>query len=283
MTDKQIDLDNPEPGMYFQMSFETYVKIDAINNSTLKIFVDQSPAHAKYYRENGRESTQALAFGSLADCYILEPTLFFKKYVVGPDARGNSNVRRDFVASQPPEMTVIKPKDMEAVIAIYNKISLSPAMRLLSGGISQTVMIWKDEPTGLLCKSRQDYLNTSINLITDLKTTASAKPEHFSKDIFKYKYNMQAAFYIDGAIAITKEEEWSFAFFTVEKVEPYVSSAFQLGDMSIDVGRKMYRGALDLYAKCLEADSWPAYCEEIEMIDIPKWALESHGHGRYNA
>ena len=245
------------------------------------MLVDQSPAHCRHYIDNGRPETKALAFGSLADCYILEPLTFYEKFVVGPDVHKNTKVWKEFVAENP-DKTVIKPDELAAVIAIYNKISASPSMRLLSDGFSQTVCIWIDEPTGLLCKSRQDYLNLNISLITDLKTTQSANPKWFSKDIAKYKYHCQAAFYIDGLIKLTKDDSWSFAFFAVEKTEPFISSGFQLGDNSIEVGRLWYRKAIEAYAKCLETNDWPPYCESIEMIDIPKWDLEQAGFGPHN-
>ena len=96
-------------------------------------------------------------------------------------------------------------------------------MRLLTGGVSQVVAIWIDEKTGLKCKSRMDYLNESIPMITDLKTTKSANPELFAKDIFKYKYYQQAGFYVDGYIAATQcKYDCCFAFFAVEKTEPFV-------------------------------------------------------------
>ena len=272
-----------KPGLYFDISFESYVKIPAINNSILKILTDQSPAHCKYYIDHGRESTKALAFGSAADCYILEPTLFAKKYVTGPDARRNSKEWKEFAATVPEGMEILKPDDMADIISIYNKISGSHAMRLLEGGVSQVVAIWIDEITGLKCKSRMDYLNESIPMITDLKTTKSANPELFAKDIYKYKYYQQAAFYIDGYIAATKcEHDCCFAFFAVEKTGPFVHSALELGPKSIEAGRISYRKAIDEYAKCLKEDKWPQYLEQISMIEMPKWALEFAGLGQHN-
>jgi len=281
MKTKKLNIKDPKPGIYFDVSFDDYIDIDAVNNSTLKMLVDLSPAHCKHYIEHGRPETKALAFGSLADCYILEPLRFYDKYIVGPEEHKNTKIWKQFVADNP-NKEAIKQADLDACIAIYNKISVSPSMRLLSGGFSQTVCLWIDEPTGLLCKSRQDYLNLNICLITDLKTTQSSNPFWFSKDIYKYKYHTQAAFYIDGMMIATKEPEWAFAFFCVEKVEPFVNSAFQLGEKSIEAGRVMYRKALDKYADCLKTGQWPPYQEEITMIEIPAWELDKLGMGKHN-
>jgi exodeoxyribonuclease VIII len=276
-----INLENPEPGIYTGVTFDEYVSINAVNNSVLKIFTDQSPAHAKYYMDNGRPETAALSFGTLADCYILENDTFFDNYIVGPDARGNSNEWKDFVKANP-DKTVIKQKDLDAAISIYNQISSSSGFRLLSGGVSQIVLVWIDEKTGLKCKARLDYVNFDQSIITDLKTTRSANPADFSRDIAKFKYHQQAGFYMDGFKHLAGEDGAIWCFFACEKVEPYVSSCFQLGERSVEAGRVQYRIALDAYSKCVEKNEWPPYCTTAQMIDIPQWALEAAGVGTHN-
>ena len=272
-----------KPGLYYNMSFEDYVKIDAVNNSTLKILSSQSPAHCKQYMTEGRPETKALSFGKAADCYILEPTLFAKQYVVGPDLNHNSKAWKEYKASVAEGVEILKQAEMDDIISIYNKISNSHGMRLLMGGKSQVVCIWEDKKTGLTCKSRWDYYNEDIPMITDLKTTISAEPEHFAKDIFKYGYYQQAAFYTDGYKAVMGDKyDCCFAFFTVEKVAPFVNSAFELGDKSLAAGRLAYRKALDLYKKCLDADCWPMYREQITLIEMPNWALSMAGVGEGN-
>jgi exodeoxyribonuclease VIII len=286
---QKIDLESPQPGIYTEISFEDYVQINAVNNSLLKIMVDQSPAHAKWYAENGRPETQALAFGSAADCYILEPSLFAKKYVMmpkdedGKEYHKNTKVYKEFAKNQRPEVEgILKQSELEDIISISNCMEGSEAMALLRGGVSQLVLIWVDEPTGLTCKARLDYWNEQLHCITDLKTTRNAKPEEFAKDIFKFKYYQQAAFYLDGFCSATGEEiAPSFVFFATEKVEPYVHNALELGELSLTAGRASYRSALDRYAKCLKDDKWPMYREEVTMIEMPDWALAKVGVGSH--
>jgi len=280
---KKLNPNNPKPGIYYGVSFEDYVTIDAVNNSTLKVLTDQSPAHAYHYMKEGRPETPALMFGSAVDCYILEPSLFAKKYVCGPDAHKNTKLWKNFCTEVAEGVTVLKPAEYEAVQEVYNVVSKSHAMRLLTGGVSQVVCIWEDEPTGLICKGRFDYLNENIPMITDLKTTQSADPERFAKDIFKFKYYQQAAFYIDGYIAAAQcDYDCCFSFFAAEKVPPYICSAFELGDKSIEAGRLTYRKALKLYKTCLENDDWPCYSDKITLIEMPDWALTAAGVGPHN-
>jgi hypothetical protein len=269
-----------KPGVYENISFEDYVKIDAVNNSTLKILADQSPAHCKQYMDEGRPETTALFFGKATDCYLLEPSLFAKQYVVGPDVRRNTNVWKEFEATVPEGVEILKPDDMDAIISICNRIQESKAMRLLQGGHSQVVCIWEDAKTGLLCKSRMDYLIADIPLITDLKTTRSAKPDEFAKDVFNMGYFQQAAFYTDGyMLASSTTSEPSFSWFAVEKKPPYVVSAFECGAKTLEVGRMAYRKALDVYAKCLKNNRWPSYQDKITILEMPMWALTAAGFG----
>ena len=283
MSTKALNRKNPEPGMYYGISFEDYVEVSAVNNSVLKILTDQSPAHAKWYMENGRPETPSLTFGSAVDCYLLEPQLFCKKYVTGPDCRRGTKEWKEFESTVPDGVEILKPEDMEKVIEIYNLVSQSEAIRVLHGGTSQVVLIWKDDPTGLICKARLDYLNEDIPMITDLKTTQSADPDRFARDVFKYKYFQQAAFYVDGYRQITNiKYDCLFAFFAVEKEKPYVHSAMELGPKSMEVGRMAYRQALNKYASCLKSGHWPPYLETIKIIEIPDWALVASGYTPYN-
>lgn len=277
-----METHTPAPGLYFGMSFEDYVSIKAVNNSVLKIITDQTPAHCKHYIDNGREDTASLFFGRAADCYILEPSLFNKKYTVGPDARRNSREWKDFESTVPEGVEILKPEEFGAILDLSVRVQESAALCLIQNGQSQVVCVWIDAKTGLLCKARFDYFQEQIPMITDMKTSRSAEPESFAKDIFKFCYYQQAAFYCDGWMAATGETyDPCYAFFVIEKEPPYVCSAFELGAKSLEAGRIAYRRALDIYAKCLQEDTWPAYFSstKVTMIDMPNWALAAAGFG----
>lgn len=89
-----LDLQNPQPGIYRNLPFETYVAIPALNQTQLKA-VAKSPAHAK---AEGA-STEALAFGALVHTMILEPTETLKRYTIWNEGqRGNSRAGNKFKA-----------------------------------------------------------------------------------------------------------------------------------------------------------------------------------------
>jgi len=275
-----------KPGLYFDMRFDDYVAIDAVNNSVLKILSDprRCPAHAKEYLDNGRPDTPALKFGRMVDAYILEPTRFLDLYAVCPDCDKRTKAGKALYASFSEALTpgqeIITQSDYEKAQAICNAVTGSCAMRLIENGQSQVVVVWKDEATGLLCKGRWDYYQKDIPMITDLKSTGDASPDGFSYDLFKYGYFQQAGFYCMGHEALTGVDP-CFAIFAIEKESPFVHSSFELGIKTIEAGKNAARKALKKYKQCVESGAWPLYNDKIVILDMPKYFLEMNGINPY--
>ncbi|MBE3116912.1 PD-(D/E)XK nuclease-like domain-containing protein, partial [Candidatus Bathyarchaeota archaeon] len=143
-----------KPGLYYNIRFEDYQKIDAVNNSVLKILADerQCPAHALEYLEHGRKDTPALVFGRALDCYLLEPTRFVELYEVEPIVDRRSKIGKlewEHFQQQLGKKESVSQENYEKIIAIYNKVIGSQAMRLIQGGKSQVVAVWIDGETKL--------------------------------------------------------------------------------------------------------------------------------------
>ena len=83
---------------------------------------------------------------------------------------------------------------------------------------------------------------------------------------------MQAAYYLDG-LATTNHPSVAFCFIAGEKEPPYSVGVYTITDDYIELGRKLYKKALALYAKCLKENNFPAYSEEIIELAPPRWAL----------
>ena len=275
-----------KPGIYYRVRFEDYQQIDAVNNSVLKILSDerQSPAHAKWYIDNGRPDTPVLKLGRAIDSHILEPLRFFELFSVCPkcDRRTKEGkaIYADFEENLQEGQEIITEDDYEKIVQIYNSVIHSQAMRLIQGGQSQVVAVWKDKATGLLCKSRYDYYQKDIPMITDLKSTQDASPDGFGYDVFKYAYYQQAGFYCMGHEVLTGDDP-CFAIFAIEKEEPYVHTSFELGMKTIEAGKNAARKALAKYKECKESGVWPMYSDVILDLDMPVWALQKNGINQY--
>jgi len=276
-----------EPGFYYNMPFEEYAKIEAVNNSFLKILSDdrKCPAHAKEYLDHGRPDTPALRFGRAVDAYILEPTRFMDLYAVYPECdrrtKEGKAVYAKFLENLQPGQEVISQEEYATLNSMYLKTVDSSARRLIRDGASQVVAVWRDPATGILCKGRYDYYQKDIPMITDLKTTSDASPDGFAIDIFKYGYYQQAGFYCMGHEVLTGDDP-CFAIFAIEKEEPFVHTAFDIGVSTIEAGKFAARGALRKYKECMESGQWPMFSDKILTVDMPKWALERNGITSFN-
>lgn len=276
----------PNQGLYHNVRFEEYQSWDAVNNSVLKILSDdrQCPAHAKWYIDNGRKDTDALNFGRALDAYILEPLRFLELYAVCPKCDKRTKEGKalwmNFEGNMQPGQEVIFQDDYDKIIQIGASVINSQAMRLIQGGQSQVCAVWVDKDTGLVCKSRLDYYQKNIPMITDLKSTQDCSPDGFGYDVYKYGYFQQAGFYCMGHEVLTGDDPL-FAIFAIEKEEPYVHASYELGMSTIEAGKNAARKSLRIYKKCMESGQWPMYHEQTVLLEMPLFGLKKFGIDQY--
>lgn len=269
------------PGLYNDISFEDYVKIDAVNASLLKNFA-QSPAHVQYAKTHSEDS-QALFIGRAVHCAVLEPDRFKVDFIVADCEKKNAKAYTTAVAANPTK-TVLTKADLETINGIAESIQLpthSQAFDLLkSESYNEITAIARNEETGLLCKCRADrYIldQDGDPIILDFKTTTDASPEGFSRAIANYSYHIQAAFYLDNFNAASKfsaepKEHSRFIIIAAEKEPPYEIAVYEIVGSAIDAGREKYQKYLGMYNTFKDADVWPGYTNSITHIGIPNWA-----------
>lgn len=104
------------------------------------------------------------------------------------------------------------------------------------------------EIDGVPVKVRPDCINVKKQFISDIKTTQSANPKDFKREIFKFGYHLQAAFYCD-ALQIPVE---NFRFVAMQKTYPFTVEVYGLSDDTIQYGRNAYKEALGYWKTYLE-------------------------------
>lgn len=275
-----------KPGIYPNLSFGDYQRIDAVNQSLLKHFA-HSPAHARYEMLHPSEPSASMTMGTAVHAAVLEPDRFKADYVVAPKCDKRTNAGKaewaDFEAAN-------KGKDWLPEAEYQNALAMASAVRahpqaraLLDGrGKNELTAVWLDEETGVKCKARIDRLTTITDCIdghdhnwptiVDIKTTRDASRDKFAKSMIDYGYHIQAAFYIDGLYAIQPVNRlWHII--AVENVPPFGAAVYRIAPASIELGRAKYREHLRRYANCMESGVWPGYPQDIVELDVPAWAL----------
>ena len=229
-------------------TFEHYRKIPALNNSGMNNLAI-SPAHYLAGMES-HKTTPALEFGRAFHEAVLEPEVFEKHYVIFKGDKRTKAQRELYQSILDAGNEPIKECDYETLLRIQDSVAKHPeAMEIITSSKHEVTHTWNDEASGAACKCRTDCEHPDY--VADLKTTVSASKYDFMYSIRKYKYQRQAAFYLDGC------KRQSFYFIAVEKTPPYGVNVFLMSDTVIQEGRDLYEPMCELYQQCITTGEWP--------------------------
>lgn len=252
----------------------TYHAMDGISFHTL-IEIDRSPLHCRWRQTHPKTSTPQMELGEACHVAILQPDLFASLYAEAPkvDRRTKEGKAQLAEAEQVNQgKALLAPDDYRACVAMRDSVLGNPALRKLLAWDHQTElsMFWTDEPTGLACRGRADWLARERATLVDLKTTKDAGVGDFENSIARYHYHAQLAFYADGlkANGVALQHHIIIA---VENEAPYGVAAYLVQPEAIDAGRTENRNRLARYAQCLKANCWPGYPTQIQDVSLPSW------------
>ena len=280
--------DTPNPGIYLDVDFETYVGWDAVNASTLKGFT-KPPAHVRHDMESGgKEQTKAMRLGSLLHRSIFEPEKFAIDVVVPPkiDKRYNEGKAKwvQFQAEHP-NKEYVDPPLYTQIIGITEGLKRNESTKalLFSGGSSEVSIVWTERKTGLLCKARIDHLgpfNEWPLVVSDLKTTFDASRRNVERQIHNYGYHISAAHYLDGLETLQpvpagdpfRRFMWAF----VESKAPYCAAAYEITDEALAQGLADRDRFLLKWKECTESGDWHGYPPGVEYAGLPAYAYRQY-------
>jgi hypothetical protein len=274
------------PGVYFDVPFEEYCAIDAVNMSRLKRMA-WSPRHYKYQRPEP-EQRESLVCGSLIHTATLEPLEILKHYVVEPrwrdhadncDASGAPSTghtkwvkekHAEFLTLHEGKQLVTAEQYESAVCCTQSVARNRAASELLWDRTAQAevTIVWDDADTGIRCKGRIDWLASNQGQLVDLKTAVDFKK--FRRSYADLRYYMQMAFYMDGYATLTGEI-LEPVIIAVERTPPHCVQCAPVCEEDIQQGRSEYAKLLAKLQVCLSDDDWPGP-EDPESWQLPSWA-----------
>jgi hypothetical protein len=221
-----------------------------------------------------------MALGSAVHTAVLEPGLFADTYAVAPvcDKRTTKGKKTwaDFCAANEGK-EILKKDEYTQCCEMSREAGKNPTIRELCfmKGFTEMSFVWIDEDTGVLCKGRIDRFSRlwGNSVIADLKTTENASEDAWKREVVKYQYHTQAAFYMDGLQTISPAEARKFLWLALEKKPPYALAIYEPDAATIGKGRSMYRNYLRQYLKANTSGEWPGYDQGIQALLLPDWAL----------
>lgn len=116
----------------------------------------------------------------------------------------------------------------------------------------EQIYLWNEPENGQPCKAQIDCIWKGQTIV-DFKTTSAPTYAAFLKAASRYKYDRQAAFYLDATGAKR------FIFIGIQKVAPFEVFFFDATDASnfVETGRRKYQALLrQLYKTGYVPSSW---------------------------
>ena len=256
------------------MSLQAYNESKALNYSGAKEIL-KSPAHYQAWLKAERVETEALKLGRLVHLASLEPHVFDKQVRLAPtwDARTTEGkaIKKAFLATLKEGEEYLDQEEMDEVMTIAEgaQAGIESIASLLPDSVRLKEHIVTGKHEGANIKGRPDLIlhHPEGGIIIDIKTTMDASAESFAKDVAKYKYHLQAAFYLHMTGAK------SFYFVAVEKKAPFDYAVYKLDEEALASGKRMMTSACLTYRECNLYGNWPGYTKEVQTITLPKWAF----------
>jgi exodeoxyribonuclease VIII len=265
--------------IYPNVEDSIYRSLDAANYSTLKQF-RRSAAHARESLLNPPDQTAAMKLGSATHIAVLEPMLFDTLYAVAPkvDRRFKKDkiIWEEFLKDNA-DKEVLTSAEWDQCRGMSDSALENPLVSELVFGKGHTELsfVWLDKDTDEFCKGRIDRFGRlwGHSVIADLKTTENASPDAWAREVVKYQYHAQAAFYLDGLDTVSPVVDRRFIWIAIEKKPPYAVAIYEPDAATMDKGRRMYRNYLRQWKACRESGIWMGYDAAIQPLLIPEWAL----------
>lgn len=243
-----------------------------ISASGLKLVL-RSPAHYKF--QSATVPSRAMEIGTAIHTALLEPDRFTTEYVLLRDVKDRRASEYKQAVKVHGSENVLVSSEADNVAGMQETVLSNPVMseRLNAEGWRELSLFVRDPETGVLVRVRYDLLSVS-GIAVDVKKCQDARPEEFSKAIFNYGYDLQAALYSDAFEWATGKPLGAFEFAAIEEKMPHGHKLYQPCETTLQEGRAKYREALNLFAECDTANDWPSLqCDGPEIISLPSWRM----------
>ena len=263
--------------IYKNKTFPEYVAVEAINNSSLKLFED-CPARYIHYLTAEDADNPAFAKGRLwhtailelehierdyaTICHATQERLLAQAQAAGSKAKSFSKALSTYKewAALNEGKEIITQEELEAALAGRHGVYHGAFKEALNRGDAELSVVSEYEGIHgpMAVKGRFDLYDRETGTIWDLKTTRDASPAGFGRLAWSYGYVRQAGFYR----MLCELEGLPFEHFRIVAVEtaaPYLSGIYTVPPEATRWASECARAALDRLAECQKTDTWPGY------------------------
>ena len=243
-----------------------YRAMPGLSGTGIKTILE-SPAQWKWEQDHPRVATSAMNLGTIAHALILNQPL---SVVVTDYPDFKTKAAREWRDEQEAlGLIVVKADVMETAEAMARAVREHPAASALLGepGVSEAVAIGQHRQRPL--KGRIDRLTTER--VIDIKTDRDVSPLGIQKAMATYGYPGQLRHYAQ----LTDTADKPAIIIAVRNAAPHFVAVYEIDELTWDLAGRAVAKAWDIYADCLDTDTWPTGLHEgIEPIDLRPWAFD---------
>lgn len=248
-----------------------------------KLIPPSTPAHFDDWVKNPQPPSDAfdlghvvhrLVLGKGADYFPMDPKVhgLKKDGTVADSPAATATWKAAAAEARADGKTPIHVDDLATAEKMRSSVFATPdAAALFKTGEPEVSIFATDPTTGVKLRARFDWLDG--HTAVDLKTAANGAPDEFDRDAAKFGYYVQEMFYRHVAECAGWPID-AFKFVVVEKRGPNLTTVHEWDDVARSIGKRLVRQAIDLYARCLEADDWPGYAPGTHVMGLPMWMLD---------
>lgn len=163
----------------------------------------KSPQHFISHKLRERKQTDAMKFGAMVHCMILEPDEFNNRFDIAPECDRRTKVGKalwqDFLDGKREGTEVVKHTDFMDADRIAKAILHNPASAWVFENVGQTEVSIEWEYKGLKWRGFIDGIGNDIGIIVDLKILADVSPKKVERYIRYEGAGRQAVHYKRGS------------------------------------------------------------------------------------
>jgi hypothetical protein len=258
-----------EPAIYSDMSFETYLNLDAWGSSALRAMRRGPPARVRWEKDKPHSDTSATLLGSAVHCGLLTPHLFADTYVGKPEGMKFSTKDGKAWRDSHQGRKILSTGDFALVGSIIDALNLKPVVAAsLENSAREHSIIWTCPASGETCKGRPDWIDEDSGSIYDLKVTRHGGTRWMAMRAYSEGWMHQLAHYRTGAI-VNGAEVSRGRLVVVEPEPPHFVWTLEVKRDALDLLELENGETLKQLRDCRVANAWPGTPDEWTKIEPP--------------
>lgn len=248
--------------LIYDLPMSKYKEIDALSKHQLDD-INISIAYWQHRKTVGIKPTASMSFGSAFHDFVLLPDQFDSLWAISPKfdlrKKEDKEAKAEF-ETLTNGREIIDLDSMDRIKVMHDNLMAHPVANRLLYKTAREVSAVK-ECDGYIFKSRADAIGD--NHILDIKTTFAVSLQEFKYEFFKYRYDVQAAAYLETF----EMRGCPFYFIVCQSIAPYDVFVVELSNERLATGYEKYTKDIAKYLMWKEGQMYAGISDTIILLD----------------